>query len=373
MKLLLFIHSLSSGGAERALVTLANSWAAKGWRLSVVTIASSDSDFYSLHPSIERYCLDLAGDSSGPVQALWSNWRRMVALRRLLRQCKPDVALGFMANANILLALSAARVKGVLAIGVEQVHPPRHPIGAAWEALRRWSYGKLTAVIALTEASGTWLANHTAARRVRVIPNPLAWPMEEIAPVVAPDSVGRAGRLRLLSVGRLVPQKGFDLLIKAFAICADMFPQWELVIVGEGPLREQLSEQIEGLGLDDRIFLPGRVGNIGAWYEQAHAYVMSSRFEGLGNVLIEAMGHGLPAVSFDCETGPGEIIKHGIDGLLVRPEDIDALAEAMAMLMVDERLRARLGKKAVEARHRCSLETVERQWNSVFAEIKSPL
>jgi glycosyltransferase involved in cell wall biosynthesis len=170
-------------------------------------------------------------------------------------------------------------------------------------------------------------------------------------------------------VGRLVPQKGFDLLIPAFAASAHRFPQWELVIVGDGPARAGLQAQIAAFGLTDRVFLPGRAGNIGAWYERAHAYVLPSRFEGMPNVLLEAMSHGLPVISFDCETGPGEIIRHGVDGLLVPPQDIKALAEAMAMLMGDDELRQQLGAGAVETRLRYALPTIEAQWRSLLVRL----
>lgn len=369
MRLLLFIHSLSSGGAERVLTNLANAWAERGWPLSFVTMASRDADFYRLHPSIERFCLDLAHDGANPVEAALSNARRIAALRRILRHSKPDIAIGFMTVANILLTAAAMRMPHVVTVGAERTHPPTSPVGAPWEALRRWSYRRLDAVVAQTERTAAWLTENTRAAKVHVIPNPVLWPMEQLSPVVAPDSVGSPARRRMLSVGRLVPQKGFDLLIRAFAICAHRFPQWELVIVGEGPARDELQALVAAFGIADRAFLPGQAGNIGAWYERAHAYVLSSRFEGMPNVLLEAMSHGLPVVSFDCETGPDEIVRHGVDGLLVPPQDTMALAEAMAMLMGDDDLRQQLGTRAVETRLRFALPTIDAQWSSLLVRL----
>ena len=132
-----------------------------------------------------------------------------------------------------------------------------------------------------------------------------------------PDSVCRPGRKVLLAVGRLEVEKGFDWLIDAFSALATKYPEWDLVILGEGSLRATLEKQVQTSGLARRVFLPGRVGNVGDWYERANLYVMSSRFEGFGNTLGEAMAYGLPAVSFDCETGPRNIIRHETDGLLV--------------------------------------------------------
>src|SRR5699024_2974076 len=114
---------------------------------------------------------------------------------------------------------------------------------------------------------------------------------------------------RLLAVGRLHPVKGFDVLIEAFRLLARYFPLWDLVIVGDGPERQALQQQIDAANLQDRIQLVGRVGTISAWYEQSDLYVLSSRTEGLSNTLLEAMASGLAPVAFDCETGPREIIR----------------------------------------------------------------
>src|SRR5699024_4469850 len=145
------------------------------------------------------------------------------------------------------------------------------------------------------------------------------------------------GRRRLLAVGRLHPVKGFDQLIEAFDSIAHFFPDWDLVILGEGPERTALEEQIHRTGLGERITLPGRVGNIGQWYDASDIYVLSSRTESLSNTLLEAMASGLAVVACDCETGPREIIRDTIDGALVQPAgDPEALAAYLSDLMAHE-------------------------------------
>jgi len=123
----------------------------------------------------------------------------------------------------------------------------------------------------------------------------------------------------VLAVGRFTKVKGFDLLIKAFAGIAIAYADWDLVILGEGPERSDLEAQVEALGLGHRVKLPGRAGNMPDWYARADLFVMSSHFEGFPLVLVEAMAHGCPAVSFDCDTGPRDIIRDEMDGRLVRP------------------------------------------------------
>jgi glycosyltransferase involved in cell wall biosynthesis len=170
----------------------------------------------------------------------------------------------------------------------------------------------------------------------------------------------------LLGVGRLTEQKGFDLLISTFARLAARHPDWDLIILGEGPSRPQLEDLVRSHNLSERIFLPGQAGNIAEWYRAAEIYAMSSRFEGFPNTLAEALAHGLPAVSFDCDTGPRDIIRHQVDGLLVPAGDEDALAAALSRLMNNAALRQQFAMRAVEARERFSMERIAGMWEEVF-------
>lgn len=366
MKLLFFIHSLSCGGAERVTANLANYWAARGWVITVVTLSPSDQDFYHLHPTVIRIALNLDGESDGVLSALRNNLRRLRVLRRVLIQQKPDVALAMMSMANILLAMASVGLKGFKKFGSERIHPPRLPLGRLWERMRVYWYGRLDAIVALSSESAEWIQTHTSAKNISVIPNPVVWPLQVNTPVLLPESAGIPLRKRLLAVGRLEPQKGFDLLIDVFARLAPSHTEWELVILGEGSLHTELQARIDALQLAGRILLPGRVGNLAEWYTQADLYVMSSLFEGFPNTLVEAMAYGLPAVSSDCDTGPRDIIRYEIDGLLVPPGDADALAAAMDRLMGDEYLRKQYAERAVEARERFSMERIAGIWEELF-------
>jgi glycosyltransferase involved in cell wall biosynthesis len=155
----------------------------------------------------------------------------------------------------------------------------------------------------------------------------------------------------------------------AFGSLADQHPQWDLVILGDGPLRSALSEQIQSEGLSNRVFMPGRVGNVGDWYERANLYVLSSRVEGFPNTLAEAMAHGCPAVSFDCDTGPRDLVRHGVDGLLVPPGNITALAHALSQLMSNDALRAKMAAQASDVRNRYSMQRILDLWDALFTDI----
>jgi len=367
MRLLIYIHSLENGGAERVVANLANYWASLGWAVTVVTVAPQARDFYVLDAGVGRRCLDLAGQGGGLFAGVVRTARRARALRRVLREVQPAVALSAMHTANVVLALAAHGLPGVRTVGSEHNFPPKAPMGVVWETLRRHAYGHLHAVVALTHECAHWLERHSHARRVPVIPNPVVWPLSQHAPLVNPAMSCAPGRQILLGVGRLSEEKNFTTLIAIFARLAPLHPDWDLVILGEGAQRAALSAQVQAGGLGQRVFLPGSVGNVGDWYARASLYAMSSHFEGFPNTLVEAMAYGVPAVSFDCDTGPRDIIRHGIDGVLVAPGNVEGMASALDTLMRDSRVRARFAQRAVDARERFSMEKISRMWETIFS------
>lgn len=368
-RLVIFIHSMGGGGAERVTANLANHWAGKGWGVTVVTLAPSQCDCYELHPTVKRIALNLSGRSGNVVVGLLQNLGRIVALRRVLRQTQPDVALGMMDKTNVLLALASWGSGEIRTVGSERTYPPQYPLGAVWELLRRHSYSGLDAIVAQTAEGATWIRNHTRARRVVVIHNPVNFPLRDQSPRLLVGNVCCSTRYLLLAVGRLTVEKQFSLLIDCFKSLAASHPEWSLVILGEGPLSSVLRAQVKAVGLDGRIFLPGRSGNMGDWYERADLFVMSSRFEGFPNALVEALAHGVPAVSFDCDTGPRDIIRSEVDGLLVPPNDETKMTAALGRLMGAADLRARFAERAVEARERFSIDKIAEKWEELFEKV----
>ena len=366
MNLLFLIHSMSSGGAERVTANLANHWAEKGFSITIVTLAPQTKDFYDLHPTIKRITLDLAVDSKNIFNALINNGKRVFAIRQVLKQIKPQVAIGIMTSANVYLALARWRLSSIKVIGSEHVHPPQSSLGLFWEWLRHTSYRSLDHLTVLTAETQQWATQHVSAKKIAVIPNAIPYPLPIQDPVLTPQNYLNSQRHYLIAVGRLSEQKGFDYLIRAFQTISQLYLDWDLVIMGEGELRQVLEKQIANQNLEKRILMLGRVGNVGDWYAAADIYVMSSRYEGFGNTLAEAMAYGIPAISFDCDTGPRDIIRHGIDGLLVAPNDIAALVQAIKQLIEDESMRQKMSQQAIEVRRRFSMEKVIKQWEALF-------
>ena len=216
---------------------------------------------------------------------------------------------------------------------------------------------QLDKFIVLTEedkASWTELSN------VEVIPDPLAFDVAEVSPLKAK---------RVIAVGRYVYQKGFDLLLQAWAKIEKLFPDWELAIYGMGD-RSSYENLAQQLGINmNRCHLNGSTQNIRKEYLESSLFVFSSRFEGFGMVLIEAMACGLPVVSFDCPCGPKDIVSHDEDGLLVPSGDIDKLANAMSQLMDSYELRHQMAKNAICNVRRFQIDEIADRWQLLFEDV----
>ncbi len=363
MRITLVISSLSCGGSERAMVLLADRLAERGHELSLVTIASPEADFYTPDPRIRRVALGLAGDPRHVLHALTNNLKRWAALRRAIRASRPEVVLSFLAETNILTLASCAGL-GLAVIVSERVDPRCSPIGRIRERLRRWLYPAAAAVVVQTTRVRDWMERALVLRSLRVIPN-------AVEPASGdPDARAQPSqRSRLVvGMGRLTRQKGFDLLLRAFATCSARHPDWRLLILGEGQERGSLERLAERLGISPRVDLPGTAPCPGAILRRADLFVLASRFEGFPNALLEGMACGLAVIAADCPSGPAEIVRSGRDGLLVPAEDAEALAAAMDRLMSDENERRRLGERARDVLERFSVEKIAGMWEDLIRE-----
>lgn len=342
--------------------SLANAWTAQGHEITLFTIAN-EPVFYRLASGVRVRPLDLPGESGTITAAISLNARRIIRLREQLIASVPDIFISFMHCCNVLAILASLRT-GVPTIVCEHNDPSQCKVGRSWSALRVLTYPLADAVTLLTDnvfQRWKWLGNSS------VMPNPIV--VEKTTNRVS-TTWSNEGR-RILAVGRLTAQKGFDRLIAAFARISNEYPKWSLTILGEGGDRPKLEAQVRGLKLDDRIKLPGTVSNPFDWMAEADFLVMSSRYEGFPCVLGEAMACGLPIISFDCDSGPRDIIRHGVNGLLVEPNNVKALATAMAGLMANDNQRQRMAQKAPEVLERFSLATVLQRWDRLFAKVSA--
>jgi glycosyltransferase involved in cell wall biosynthesis len=357
LRLTLITGSLEGGGAERQLSEMANYWAAAGATVTLATWSGPDSkDFYPLAPGVARLWLDAREPGRAPFGTLGLSVRRIRKLRRILQDTRPDAILSFIDVPNIYTILAAFGL-GIRVVVAERTHPAmNHTISRPWRVLRRICYSRAHAVVAQTQDAGRWLERHCRAR-VTVIPNSL----RELPQTQCERE------LLIIAVGRLSPEKGFDLLLKSFAKLAPQFEGWRVCIIGDGAARAALTQLRDELKLQDKVEFIGEVRQVEPWMARAGLLVHPSRREGFPNAVLEAMGMGLAVICADCRAGPSELIEDGVNGRLVPVDDLEALQRAMSELMASAGVRERLGFEARKVRQRFGQDLIMDQWQACLS------
>lgn len=365
MKILFLIPSLRAGGAERVVAILSNCLAQDiSLNLSLLTFDSPENDFYKLSDHVERYSIGMYSCiRKGLVKKISSNITRLFRIKKILASLKPDVIVAFMPEMNIL-ALLASLFTGIPVIISECTYPPYYNDRNFFDLIRKLLYKLCAAFVAPSKSIAVWATAFLNESCVSVIPNPVQFLQASNL-----KKMSIKGQKIILAVGRLVHEKGFDILINAYYRLYKDYPQWKLLIVGEGEERANLEKQITKLKLNKNITLAGQVTNVDKYYASSEIFVLSSRVEGFSNVLLEAMGNGLPVISFDCKVGPSDIIKDGKNGLLVPEGNMKQLSETMKMLIDSIVLRRKLSKEAREVAIKYSAENIRKQWINLLKSI----
>lgn len=364
------------GGGVRAVVNQANALAGDHDVELVSVYRSTPSCAFELDPRVRRrHLVDLRAKGwrravTGRLGALRSRYvpadegrafrfslTTDVVLRRYLARLDGGVLLTNRPALNLLAARFGSR--RVVRIGEDHMNLRSYRPGVS-AAIARW-YPRLDALTVLTEVDAADYRKLLGPdMRVEVIPNMTDVPTAEPAPLTEHT---------VIAAGRLGRQKGFDLLIDAFARTVPGHPDWRLHIFGGGRLKSELEKHVAKRGMAGHVFLMGRTSRLGEQMHNASLYALSSRYEGLPMVLLEAMACGVPAVAFDCHTGPADIVTDGVDGLLVPPGDVGALARAMARLMDDAELRRRYGAAAMASVRRYDTTQVLPLWQRLIDDL----
>ena len=353
MKIAFIISSLGSGGAERVLSLMANYWAHKNYSIIVITLDNS-APFYLLEDRVKLEPLSLLKNSVSVFSAIANNITRIKIIKKKLIETDPDIVISFMTETNILSTISSKFINKPIIIAERISYD--YLKSRVWVSLRKLVYRFSNALIVQTRYDKE---KYNRLSNTFVINNPL-----NFKNIIRNDP--RDEKI-ILAVGRLNRQKGFDRLIEAFSHLDKK--GWKLVIIGEGCERSNLEKLIFDLNLKDYISMPGRTKEIEKWYKKASVFVLSSRNEGFPNVLCEAMAYGCACVSFDCISGPNEIITDKIDGYLIKNGDVDALSAKMDFLINNPEERRRIGKEAMKISDRLNIDSIMSKWDKIIEKI----
>jgi len=328
MKIMCVISTMQAGGAERVMAWLCRSLSLLGHGITLICLDKGDQPpAYALPDSVKVIYMDVLESSNTVLAAIRANFFRVYKIRSVIRNDNPDAIISFMHETNVIVLLSNIGT-GIPAIVSEHTTPVRRT-KLFWSVARSIVYLLADRITVLSEYFKAhyvrWLQY-----KIVVIPNP-------VIPVAASEiGVTSTERKRILAVGRLVELKGFDVLIHAFTEVASLYPEWDVVILGAGPEFEKLNNLIEELGLLGRITLVGYVEDVVSFYRACDIFVLSSRIEGFPMVLLEAMLNGLPVIATDCSEAINEIVENGVNGIVVPPDSVESLRDALVELISNE-------------------------------------
>lgn len=348
-----------SGGTENVSIMIANALTASQpqYGLRFISLFEERKEpFFAIDPSIARstvYPVPTHG-----IQHYFDTVRR---LRALVREHHIDVLIDIDGILD-MYALPLKRSTGVKVVSWEHFNYHQNP-GVPYRKLtRRWAARKADAIVTLTEADKRLYESNLKLRcPVIAIPNPMQHP--------SPEPVYDASSRTIISSGRLTFQKGFDMLVDVAAKVLPQHPDWRWLVLGEGEDRPMLERKIADAGLGAQLVLKGRVENMPDYYRTAAMFVLTSRFEGLPMVLLEAKAYRLPIVSFDCETGPADIVTDGVNGDLVPEGDIDAAADRINRLIDDADRRRQYSDHALDDAGKFGRDAIMAQWHRLLKDL----
>ena len=365
-------------GMERVLTLKANYFAdVLGYKIYIILTDNKDKEpYYKLSPKIKLINIDINFDTNWRLPIYKRTFSYLIKqirykrrLKELLFEIRPDITISTLRREINFLNSIKDGSKKIGEIHFSRTHYRNMESNGKENVLKRlisklWMYQlirelkKLSMFVTLSsEDNDRW----SEIKKRTYIYNPLSF---------FPDKTSECNTKQVIAVGRYTYQKGFDMLIESWKYVKEKHPDWVLKIYGGGE-RKSYFELRDRLGLEDNVFLEPSTDNIIDKYCESSFFVLSSRFEGFGMVITEAMACGLPAVSFTCPSGPKDIIKDGEDGLWVENGNIKEMAEKISFLIENEELRKEMGRKARINVERFKIENIAKQWEDLFNKVLS--
>lgn len=369
----LIAGTYNSGGMERVLANKANYLVVHGYEVIIITTDQREQQpFFPLDQRIACYDLGINYEENNGksfFDKLWhypfKQWKHRVRLTKLLRQLNADVVVSLFCNDVSLVPFIEDGSKKVLEVHFSRFKRLQYGRRGFWRIADEWRsksdervVSRFNRFVVLTEEDRKYWGN---IPNMQVIPN---------ARTYAFDQPAKLNNKTVIAVGRYNYQKGFDRLIEAWDLVCRKTDDWKLEIVGDGELRSDLLRRIVEKRLEGKVILKKvQADEMKEIYANASIFILSSRYEGLPMVLLEAQAAGLPVVAFACKCGPRDIIEDGVNGFLVDEGDIDKLAKRMLYLMKHETIRKRMGESAYSNSERYAETVIMKQWEKLFYEV----
>lgn len=346
-KVCLIIPSLRNGGSERVISVLANEWVTKqNFDINLILL-TKQKKFYELDKRIKLFEPNISYKNNFLSKLIYK-FLTVLYIRRTCNKIQPDSIISFNEKYNniVLLSLTGTSFNKY----VSDRNNPFKSLGFFHDFLRQFLYRKANGIIAQTNDAKNELTRITNNRNIKVIPNPLR--------NIKSRDINKENII--LNVGRFVEQKNQLELLEIFSKCINM--GWILKIYGAGHLKKQLVEKINELQINDFVEINDFTNDIDLVYQKAKIFTLTSIYEGFPNVLIEAMAHGLPCVSYDCPTGPRDIIKNNVNGFLVPLNDKKKFQRYLDDLMTSESLRESISAESKSVKGKFALEKISDEY-----------
>lgn len=358
-KIAFYIGALRKGGAERVFVNLANYFRREGYEVIMVTQYRVEEE-YDLPDGVGRILSDIEKEKVTRSRVI-NFFRRLNKLHAIWKEQKPDLVLSCIGKNNFMAVVTTwgTRTKPVVSVVGEakEEYPTK-----LMRLLANILFSRAAGIILQTERSRSFFCKNVGQRAV-ILPNSLN------PDFIRPRYEGEREK-RIVSVGRMDANKNHEMQLRAFATLQDRYPGYELVIYGDGELHSFIEELAQELGIAERVVLPGVVADVARRIERASLFLLTSYSEGVSNALIEALALGLPVIATDVPSGgTEELIKDGVNGMIISAGDQKALETAMERILSEPAYADRLGKEAAKIQEKLAPERVNALWKAYFEGI----
>lgn len=386
-RILIVVGHLGLGGTQTIIAKIANEWVKHGHHIHIITWSDDIDDSVNLSPDISRSVLRKStgkftrvknankgrfgeNQKSNKINIELDYRNRfsknifnslnilllILRLRSHIKKNRPEVVVAFLTPTNVITLL-ATIFTGVRTIISERNDPTRQPTHKIWKLLRRVLYNNAHVITANNKIALSFLSTFVNEEKLVFLPNPVD--------ISSEISNLEQKKPHILVVGRLHPQKGLDILIRAFAQIYSCHKQWKLIVVGDGAQRKELKELSVKLGISTHVEWKGYLGDVTPYYKECSIFVQASRYEGMPNTVLEAMSYALPVIITDAQIGIVDIIENKISGIIVPVENIDELANNMELLIENSELRNKIGKKGWETIQIYDSGKIIPKWNDL--------